>query len=122
MKKTVMIVTVLVLVAGAVLAQSQNVPSIEEAIRIVEGYWHCIGNGDFEGLKNYATDELVEISKDLYKAITDNDKQDLKSFTILKMLKIEKHYDNFICHYNTSIPWLGRSFLKKANGVWKCSG
>jgi hypothetical protein len=86
--KKVLIVVVFVLTAGTVFAQS-DLPTEAEAARVIEGYWRCIGNGDFEGIKNYGTDEMVKISKDLYEAITDNDKQELKLFKILKMTTIE---------------------------------
>jgi hypothetical protein len=59
MKKIVMFVVVLVLIAGTVCAQA-DLPTEAEAARVIEGYFRCLGNGDMKNLSDYFTKKAIE--------------------------------------------------------------
>jgi hypothetical protein len=103
-------------------AFAQDAPSVEQATRVIEGYWRCVGNGDLEDIKNYATDSMIKLGKILNEKLNENQKNELKQFKILEVLEIEKSNRGFSCFLRHNITFLKnpiRFGLTTENGMWK---
>jgi hypothetical protein len=127
MKKTVMLITVLALVAGAVFAQA-DLPTKAEAARLIEGFFHCIGNGDMENLPKYfSKQEEVEEGIDYFAAISaslnETEKKECIAFKadITRMMPILGNITNtyFVRCFLAKNSLSSYMDLVKENGVWK---
>jgi hypothetical protein len=125
MKKIVMLITVLVLVAGVVFAQA-DLPTKAEAAAVIEGYFRCLGNGDMENLPKYITKEAVEKKAiDVYTAISaalnETQKKECIAYKA-NIIEMRPMYGVFVRCFlaENLLPIMGYQIdLIKENGAWK---
>jgi hypothetical protein len=109
MKKMIFFV-VITLAAGAAFAQT---PTHEEAARVIEGFWHCVGNGDADGLGRYATGEyMIGFGKLYITKLPEDRKIPLKEYTVT-IIAIEENRDGtYNCAYtDNDLFYSGRGLL-----------
>jgi hypothetical protein len=125
MRKTVMLIAVFVLVAGAVFAQA-DLPTKAEAARVIESLLHCIGNGDMENLPKYITKEAVEKNAvnfyaALSKTLNETQKKECIAYKA-DIIEMRPMYGVFVrCFLAENVlPIMGHQIdLIKENGAWK---
>jgi hypothetical protein len=122
MKKSVLIIAVLFLATGAVFAQS-DLPTEAEAVKVIEGYFRCMGNGDTENLSKYIVSGSTELATLISTALDETQKKEFTSYKadIIEMRPINDRVTNTF-FVRCSIE--GNSFFSsldivKENGVWK---
>jgi hypothetical protein len=125
-KKIIMLIAVLVLVTGAIFAQA-DLPTEAEAAGVIEGYFHCIGNGDMKNLSSYFTkkaieEKVIDQCAAISAALDETQKKEFASFKadIIEMRPIHDRTTNTVfvmCFLANSLS--GRVDLIKEDGVWK---
>jgi hypothetical protein len=109
MKKLIVFV---VITLAASSAFAQDLPTHEEAARVIEGFFKCIGNGDASDLKNYATEEFV-VSGELFIAnLSEDERVVFKTYRVDISLIEETGRGNYHCVYtDNNIFYNGRGLL-----------
>jgi hypothetical protein len=96
MKKLIMFV---VITLAASSAFAQDLPTHEEAARVIEGFFKCIGNGDASGLRNYATEEFAVGGELFIVNLPESKRVELKEYKVA-IISIERTRDgNYHCAY-----------------------
>jgi hypothetical protein len=96
MKKLIVFV---VITLAASSAFAQDLPTHEEAARVIEGFWHCVGNGDINTISEYAVQDYVDFATILLPELDETQKRQMRTYKAF-IISIEKDRDgNYYCLY-----------------------
>ncbi|MDR1211804.1 MAG: hypothetical protein LBK40_06190 [Spirochaetaceae bacterium] len=109
MKKLIVFV---VITFAASSAFAQDLPTHEEAARVIEGFFKCIGNGDAGGLRNYVTEEFTVAGELYITNLSEDERVVFKTYRVDISLIEETSRGNYHCVYtDNNIFYNGRGLL-----------
>jgi hypothetical protein len=92
-------ITFVLITLAATAAFAQDLPTHEEAARVIEGFWHCVGNGNTNTISEYATQDFADFAVLLMGSLDETQKQDFRTYKV-SVISIERDRDgNYYCLY-----------------------